>query len=587
MRTERFAIGMYTFRRLLAVALWSLVCGTVARAQVGSNDELFGPGGELRLDAPSLVAWYMPSTLFTADGDGARVLLDLSASGRHGPPAAPVFGVHDGPLTIVCAARVDAADGGYLFDGGTESGRRALFAGWSGAPARFTTYGGSERAGADVRAGQWQVHTVVFDADRTTHYVDGFARSVGPAADMPLEGLTIGARFDGTLPLAGEIAHLVVYRAALGREDRRRVERFVARDSGADLCPPLPHPATDVFVGGDGRYDTYRIPAAAVALDGTVLCFAEGRASRADHAQNDLVMRRSPDGGRSWGPVRTLFSDGENALNNPCVVVLERGEHAGRVLLFWQRYLAGHDEHGAATGYDDPAVCRSYVAWSDDAGRTWSEAREITRAIKPEFATSTASGPGAALQLRDGPHAGRVVLPLNCGPFGAWKVYAAWSDDGGATWQRGDFSDDSQIQGRGNEVQMVELEGGDLLLNARVQGGRRLRVQARSDDGGATWSPLMEVADLIEPQCMASVVARSNGQLVYAGPRSQRARVSGSLFTSGDAGHTWRPSVVVHSAGYAYSQLIELDGGDLGVLFEREDYRAIRFARVRGERLGR
>jgi len=481
---------------------------------------------------------------------------------------------------VVCAARVDAADGGYLFDGGSEDGRRALFAGWSGAPARWTTFAGDERSGAAVRAGAWQVHTVVFAQDRTTHFVDGFARSVGPPASLPLAGLTIGARFDGSLPLSGEIAHLAVYRGALDREQRRRLERFVARDSGATLRDPLPHPATDVFTGGDGRYDTYRIPAAAVALDGTLLCFAEGRASRADHAQNDLVLRRSADGGRSWGPVRTLFSDGDNALNNPCVVVLHTGEHAGRVLLFWQRYLAGRDEHGAARGYDDPAVCRTFVAHSDDHGATWSAPREITRAVKPEFATSTASGPGAALQLREGPHAGRVVLPLNCGPYGDWKVYAAWSDDGGASWRRGAFADDAGIAGRGNEVQMVELPGGEVLLNARVQGGRRVRVEARSADGGATWTPLAEVDDLIEPQCMASVLARANGELVFVGPRSQRGRVSGTLFTSSDGGRSWSPSTVVHSGAFAYSQLVELANGDLGVLFEREGYRAIRFARI-------
>ncbi|QDU83071.1 Sialidase precursor [Planctomycetes bacterium Pla163] len=556
-----------------------------------AGDDLFDSRGEPRLDAERLVAWYRPSMQVASSGDSWEAY-DYSEHGRHGQSFSlgrftvdeDAFGAIDGPCTVVCAARVDAGDGGYLFDGAVDGGRRALFAGWSQAPARFTTYGGAARSGAPVRGGTWQVHTVVFGREHTTHYVDGVARSVGAAPTEPLRGLTVGQRYDGSLALNGAIAHLVLYRGELSRDERRGIERWLAAQCGSDGIEAAPFPARPVFTAGDGLYHTYRIPAASVTASGAVLCFAEGRASRSDHAANDLVLRRSPDGGRTWEPVRTLFSDGANALNNPCVVALHTGEHAGRVLLVWQRYLEGHDEHGAAAGYDDPKVCRSYVAHSDDEGLTWSEPREITRAVKPPAATSTASGPGAALQLRDGPHAGRIVVPFNCGPFGEWRVYAAWSDDGGATWERGDFGDDTGIAGRGNEVQMVELPGGALLLNARVQGGGRRRVQARSTDGGATWSPLEVAANLVEPQCMASVLALPGGphgaRLVYCGPRSERARVAGTLMLSDDQGRSWQLGPCVYDGGFAYSQLVRLDADTLGVLFERDGYRGIDLVRV-------
>lgn len=65
---------------------------------------------------------------------------------------------------------------------------------------------------------------------------------------------------------------------------------------------------TDVFVSGDG-YPTYRIPSAIVTRRGTVLAFAEGRQAQGDHTQNDLVLRRSADGGRTWEPRQLVASD--------------------------------------------------------------------------------------------------------------------------------------------------------------------------------------------------------------------------------------------------------------------------------------
>ena len=52
----------------------------------------------------------------------------------------------------------------------------------------------------------------------------------------------------------------------------------------------------DVFVSGREGYHTFRIPSVVVTQEGTVLAFAEGRASRSDHAQNDIVLKLLHDG---------------------------------------------------------------------------------------------------------------------------------------------------------------------------------------------------------------------------------------------------------------------------------------------------
>lgn len=63
--------------------------------------------------------------------------------------------------------------------------------------------------------------------------------------------------------------------------------------------------ATVIFKSGDDGYHTYRIPSMLRMGSGTLLCFCEGRKQRADHGWNDIVLKRSVDGGSTWGQCPT------------------------------------------------------------------------------------------------------------------------------------------------------------------------------------------------------------------------------------------------------------------------------------------
>ena len=54
--------------------------------------------------------------------------------------------------------------------------------------------------------------------------------------------------------------------------------------------------AVDVFARGRDEYG-YRIPSLVVSASGTLLAFCERRIGLGDHAENDIVLRRSEDGG--------------------------------------------------------------------------------------------------------------------------------------------------------------------------------------------------------------------------------------------------------------------------------------------------
>ena len=338
-------------------------------------------------------------------------------------------------------------------------------------------------------------------------------------------------------------------------------------------------PLSDVFVGGQEGFAVYRIPALVATTRGTLLAFAEGRKTLGDQSQNQIVLKRSTDGGKSWLPLQLIAQDGASSLNNPQAVVVGK---TGRVLLMYQRYPPGRREGNVATGLTDTNICTSWITQSDDDGVTWSAPRDLTAQIKRATATSLASGPGIGIELRRGPHAGRLIMPFNEGPAGKWHVFAAFSDDGGASWKSGEPAPNTG-KGFGNEVQMAELNDGSVLLNARNQGGAKLRKVATSRDGGATWSSLKDDAQLPEPVCQASLLrypkigAPEKDVLLFCNPASQTKRTTGTVRLSRDDGRTWPVSRVLYPGSFAYSCMAPQSDGSVALIFERDGCSRIAF----------
>lgn len=348
---------------------------------------------------------------------------------------------------------------------------------------------------------------------------------------------------------------------------------------------------SDVFLAGKDGFKSIRIPSVVVTKNGVVLAIAEGRAQHADQANNKLILKRSRDGGRTWGAQRIIADDGANTLNNPCSVADER---SGRVIVMYQSYPAGFSERdgGIQPGLEGAAIVRNYVVHSDDEGVTWSKPEDVTRTTKTaERVTILASGPGIGIQLRRGPHTGRILIPFNEGPFGHWNVLAVYSDDGGATWRQGQPAPRCNVpDGKGgeislvNEVQMVELGDGSVKLNSRKWGGKPLRKVAVSQDGGMTWSTVEEDAALRDPGCMASILRcsflgkNSESRILYSGPDSTK-RDTGTIYLSRDEGKTWPVKKVLFPGSFSYSVLTALPDGTIGCLFETDSANRIVFAR--------
>ncbi len=276
----------------------------------------------------------------------------------------------------------------------------------------------------------------------------------------------------------------------------------------------------------------------AVAVDGTVLAVITG-----------VKLRRSEDGGKTWGPEITIgtgFMGGGVTVN----------EANGEILAFVE------DHH-------PPANLTVYS--SKDHGKTWSK---VDVEIKPD---SKGNVPSMhmnehGITLRHGKHKGRLMRPSRWyagkNHSSKWPMHytnAIFSDDGGKTWST---SDPFPAFGTG-EATLAELSDGRIYYNSRrhwAPEGKnpRRRWTATSDDGGKTWKDL-KICEILPdgPQntnygCMGGLVrlpVKDRDILIYTNCDSPDGRKLGTAWASFDGGKTWPIQHLVDKGTFAYSSV--------------------------------
>jgi sialidase-1 len=336
----------------------------------------------------------------------------------------------------------------------------------------------------------------------------------------------------------------------------------------------------DVFVAGAGGYHTYRIPSVILTPRGSLVAFAEARrAGAGDAGDIDLVSRRSDDGGQTWSAMEVIGDNGPNTFGNPCPVI----DRATGTIWLLTTHNRGDDAERDILAGTSRGTRTVWVMKSSDDGRTWSVPVEITTSAKRAGWTWYATGPGVGVQLRSG----RLVIPANHAVAGtqAHRAHVLYSDDHGSTWTVGAVSADGT-----NESQVVELADGRLMLNSRNHPPKahNFRVVSTSTDGGQTLSAPIEDRSLPEPPAQASLLRYSTAasagrdRLLFSNPSGQK-RERMTVRLSYDEGQTWPVLRVLHEGPAAYSCLVVLTDGTIGVLYERggrSPYERITFARV-------
>lgn len=315
-----------------------------------------------------------------------------------------------------------------------------------------------------------------------------------------------------------------------------------------------------LYRAGEHGYHTFRIPTMLVTQEGTVLAFCEGRKNGAgDAGKIDVVLRRSADNGKTWGPMQVIAEEGTNTIGNPCPV---QDRETGTIWVLLNRNAEDGHEHEILAGEKTRDVL---VIKSDDDGLTWSEPKNITQDVKRPEWTWYAAGPCHAVQLQNG----RLIVPCNhavlnketstSGPYTAHVIY---SDDHGQTWQLGGIVGEYT-----NECTLEEMPDGSIYMNMRSYHGKNQRAIAWSQDGGMTWSEIQLDEALVEPVCQGSVIADGQGGILFSNPSDVKRR-NMTVKASVDGGRTWTVEKVVNEGPSAYSDLAIARDGNVLCLYE-------------------
>ncbi|MBK3626591.1 exo-alpha-sialidase [Streptomyces sp. MBT49] len=340
-------------------------------------------------------------------------------------------------------------------------------------------------------------------------------------------------------------------------------------------------PSADGLIGteqvllrsGTAGYGCFRIPTVVRTKAGTLLAFAEARRSPscADRGAIDIVVRRSTNGGRTWGPVRVVLAGSDTDAETPYT----RGNPSPVA------DLRTGDVHLLSTSEPaEPGGKRlARIQHSTDDGLTFGAPKPLPRLSDPQdgwFGT----GPSHGIQLERGDRPGRLVVGAYESPPRPGQdpqlVGVLYSDDGD-TWFPSTTADSAGPGMSPGEPSVAELDNGHVYINARNNNGTSSghRTHAVSTDAGATVPAQQVVPSLTTPEVQASVLAlertyRSTpgDTLVLSAPAHATDRQDMRIRYSTDRGTTWHAAAQVSAARAGYSDLVELTDGEIGLVYE-------------------
>ncbi len=123
------------------------------------------------------------------------------------------------------------------------------------------------------------------------------------------------------------------------------------------------------------------------------------------------------------------------------------------------------------------------------------------------------------------------------------------------------------------------------MINSRLN-GKGIRFVHTSTDQGATWLSKPD-STLIDPGCNASIIRYTSindgadkNRLLFSNAKMEDKRINMTLRISYDEGKNWTEGKTIYKEGSAYSSMSILANGDIGLFFEKDNYKENVFVRI-------
>ena len=387
-------------------------------------------------------------------------------------------------------------------------------------------------AAASVDDGEW--HDLIIRANRGAIdiYVDGYSQShnIGQFwfANIPeLNAVSIGEDLRG-VRLMGEARTGGIYFSALTEGQIQRISKV------------KPLVTTALFDTGYAGSRSYRIPSLVKTHMGTLIAGADQRTSVSNDAPNHInfVIRRSADGGKTWGPLQTVINMpgknlgklGASAIDSCPVLDPEGKSERINVLIDINPGGIGLTNCKTAVGVD---AC-GRIKLIDRLGGNYAAAMDASAAVKlpcdsseKECATKWLVFPDGSIKngdlngdlhndLRNNSHSNQTC---DCSTWDIWKspaiasesqplfaektcyIAQIYSDDDGKTWSAPRLIDHMVKEpwmsfagvcpGNGIVIRHSEKHYGRILVPFYCSGQSKSHYSSGaliSDDDGKTWS---------------------------------------------------------------------------------------------------
>ena len=339
--------------------------------------------------------------------------------------------------------------------------------------------------------------------------------------------------------------------------------------------------------GANETVSAFRIPALVTSNDGTLIAAYDIRYAHSGDlvADIDVGVKRSTDGGKTWGPLIKAMDMGEyggldqrqNGIGDPCLLV---DENTGDIFCF-AVWAHGHGNDAdtrslayAGKGFAIEDTPQFMMVVSTDDGQTWSDPINLTRQVKQYDWRMSFQGPGRGITMKDG----TLVIPFQHqegeekNMHGLYPLNSgiAYSTDHGLTWHVHNFAHPIT-----SECTVAEIAPGKLLLSMRDETDSHARRNFVTTDLGRTWTAHSSNGKWLDSTCEASMIhvdasKNSSGKdLVLLSNPNNTSRSRMSIRTSIDQAESFGKVVLIDEGGsWGYSCLTMVDESTVGVLYE-------------------